>query len=118
MLKGIIVLLACLVAGEAITYLLALPLPGAVIGMALALALLALRGGEPPAALREASQGLLQYLSLLFVPAGVGLILHLERLRQEWLALSLAVVGGMLLTVACSALLLQRLVREKGADHE
>ena len=27
MLKGIIVLLACLVAGEAITYLLALPLP-------------------------------------------------------------------------------------------
>ena len=37
MLKGFIALLACLVAGETLAYLLALPLPGAVLGMALAL---------------------------------------------------------------------------------
>lgn len=118
MLKGFIALLACLVAGETLAYLLALPLPGAVLGMALALGLLAWRGGEPPAALREASQGLLQYLSLLFVPAGVGLILHLDRLREEWLALSLAVVGGMLITIALSALLLQALVRRGGRSND
>lgn len=118
MLKGIIALLACLVAGETLSYLFALPLPGAVIGMALALLALALRGGEPPAALREASQGLLQYLSLLFVPAGVGLILHLQRLREEWLALSASVVLGVLLTIALSALLLQKLVRQGGHEND
>ncbi|KAF7599134.1 MAG: hypothetical protein CGU28_12830 [Candidatus Dactylopiibacterium carminicum] len=118
MLKGCIALLACLVVGEIVVYLLTLPLPGAVVGMALALGLLVWRGGEPPAELREASQGLLQYLSLLFVPAGVGLILHLDRLRSEWLALSVAVVGGALLTIALSALLLQRLVRRGGRTDD
>lgn len=118
MLKGCIALLACLLAGEIVVFLLALPLPGAVLGMGFALAWLARRGGEPPASWQEASQGLLRHLALLFVPAGAGLILHLERLQHEWLALGGAVVGGALLTLAASAGMLARLTRQKGDQHD
>jgi holin-like protein len=65
-----------------------LPVPGPVIGMALLFAALAWRGG-PSLPLRESAQKLLQHLSLLFVPAGVGVMLHFQRMatsgcRSSW----------------------------------
>lgn len=117
MLKGCFILLACLLAGEVIAFLLDLPLPGAVLGMGLVLVWLAWRGGEPPSELREASQGLLRYLSLLFVPAGAGLIMHLARLQREWLALGGAVIGGALLTFSGCALLLEWLLNRQESNR-
>ena len=118
MLNGYIAILACLLTGEIVVYLFALPLPGPVLGMGLALVWLA-RGGEAaPAPWIAASQGLLKHLALLFVPAGTGLILHLARLQGEWLALGSAVVLGTLITLAASAWLLARQIRPRSSADD
>jgi holin-like protein len=46
--------------------------------------------------LRGTANGLLQHLSLLFVPAGTGVMLHFHRMADEWLALLLSLLGSTL----------------------
>lgn len=118
MLIGFLQLLAFLLAGETLVYLAALPLPGAVVGMALLLGWLLWRGREPGENLGKAATGVLQFLSLLFVPAGVGIILHLERLQREWPAILGSVVFATLISVALTGLLLCALSNRKAAGHE
>lgn len=118
MLTGFLQLLAFLLAGETLVYLLALPLPGAVVGMALLLAWLLWRGREPGENLGKAASGILQFLSLLFVPAGVGIILHLERLQREWPAILGSVLFATLISVGLTGLLLRALSNTKEAGHE
>ena len=98
MLGALTLLLACQLAGETLQRLLDLPLPGPVIGLVLLLGLLAIRREVWPA-LATTARGLLQHLTLLYVPAGVGLMVHLERLSADWLPLLAALVGSTLLTL-------------------
>ncbi|MDR3410221.1 MAG: CidA/LrgA family protein [Formivibrio sp.] len=118
MLSGFLILLSFLLAGDVVGYLFALPLPGPVLGMALLLAWLAWHRRAPPENLRVASTGILQYLSLLFVPAGVGVILHLERLQREWPAILGAVLFGTLISVGLTGLLLKRIRTKREMQHD
>lgn len=110
MIGAITLLLVFQLLGEVIARTLALPIPGPVIGMALLFAALALRGGPSPE-LRDTAQNLLQHLSLLFVPAGVGVMLHFHRIGDEWLPLAASLVGSTVLTIAVTALVLRALSR-------
>jgi holin-like protein len=110
MLGALTVLLVYQLIGEVLVQLTGLPVPGPVVGMLLLFATLAARGG-PPAPLRETAQSLLSHLSLLFVPAGVGVMLHFGRLGQEWLALAVALVTSTVLTIAVTALVMRWLQR-------
>jgi len=113
MLAAITLLLLFQLAGEAIALYLSLPVPGPVIGMGLLFAALALRGGASED-LRGTAQTLLQHLSLLFVPAGVGVMLHMQRMADEWLPIVVALVVSTFLTIAVTALVLRALqVHEK-----
>ncbi|BBO20271.1 MAG: murein hydrolase transporter LrgA [Rhodocyclaceae bacterium] len=114
MLGALTILLVFQLIGEVIAQLLALPIPGPVIGMALLFAALALRGGPSPG-LRDTAQNLLQHLSLLFVPAGVGVMLHFNRIGDEWLPLAVSLVGSTVLTIAVTALVLHFLTRREKA---
>lgn len=103
--------------GEVISKGLDLPLPGPVVGMALLFVTLLVKGGLPEG-LKGTADGLLKHLSLLFVPAGVGVILHLHLLREEWQAISVALVLSTVATIAVTALVmvgLARLTGDKGA---
>lgn len=102
MLNTLAHLLVFQLLGEALTFAFALPIPGPVIGLALFFLFLSLRGG-PAQEMRQAAQSLLQHLSLLFVPAGVGIVLYLDRLRDEWLALSAALVLSTVLALLATA---------------
>ena len=82
MLGAITLLLVYQLAGEVIVQLARLPVPGPVVGMLLLFLTLVWRGGTP-AGLRDTSQGLLSHLSLLFVPAGGGVLLHFGGLGAE-----------------------------------
>ncbi|MCF8199587.1 MAG: CidA/LrgA family protein [Sulfuritalea sp.] len=115
MLTPITLLLLFQLAGEAISMFFALPVPGPVIGMALLFAALAWRGG-PSTELRETAQKLLQHLSLLFVPAGVGIMLHWQRLSDEWQPLLVALVASTFITIAITALVLHALTHRKAAS--
>jgi len=108
MLQSFAILLVFQLAGEAGTQLLDIAVPGPVVGMALLFAAIALRPGLGYV-LRATTGGLLQHLSVLFVPAGVGVMLHAGRIRAEWLAIVVAVVLGAVVTLAVTALTIRAL---------
>jgi holin-like protein len=109
-------LLSCQLAGEVLARSLGLPVPGPVVGMALLFAGLLLRGrGEAaPPALGATADALLGNLGLLFVPAGVGVVLHLPVLARDWAPISLAVLAGTLAAIAVTGRLAQALLRRLG----
>ena len=118
MLGALTILLIYQLVGEVITRGFGLPIPGPVLGMALLFATLIARKGAG-AALRNTSNGLLQHLSLLFVPAGTGVMLHFQRLADEWLALLVALATSTILSIAVSALVLKALSggkRDRGSS--
>ena len=97
------ILLACQLAGEVIARLLGLPVPGPVLGMVILFVALAIRGHVPDD-VGVVTGGLLQNLSLLFVPAGVGVMLHAGLLVQNWLAVSAALMASVVITIAVTGL--------------
>ncbi|MCE2971321.1 MAG: CidA/LrgA family protein [Burkholderiales bacterium] len=115
MLPALATLLVFQTLGEVLAYALALPLPGPVLGMALLLAWLLADARAAPR-LRGTSVELLRHLSLLFVPAGVGVMVHVGRIAQEWLPIVVALVVSTVLAIGVTALVVQwasrRLTRE------
>lgn len=117
MIAALATLLGFQLAGEALAHALGLPVPGPVIGMLLLLAFLVVRG-EVDRELRTTTNGLLQHLSLLFVPAGTGVMLHFHRLGAEWLPILLALVASTLLGLAATAMTLRLLAPARPAQEE
>ena len=111
MLASLTTLLVLQLLGEVIARGLDLPVPGPVIGMALLFVVLLLKGG-PGETLQTTSQTLLSHLSLLFVPAGVGIVVHLARVADEWLALLVALVVSTFVSMAVTALVMKALARK------
>ncbi|WP_428484119.1 CidA/LrgA family protein [Rhodopila sp.] len=112
MLLSLGLILLCQLVGEAIAHAIAVPVPGPVIGLVLCVGLLTLRdrrGRAIPAELRDGTfektgSGLLSHLSLLFVPAGVGVIQRLDVLTGNALPIVAAVVVSTVLSMVVTAL--------------
>ena len=111
------ILLACQLAGEVIARLLGLPVPGPVLGMVILFVALAIRGHVPDD-VGVVTGGLLQNLSLLFVPAGVGVMLHAGLLLQNWLAVSAALMASVVITIAVTGLAMSWMKRFAAAGDE
>ena len=109
---GLTWLLVCQCAGEALARVLSLPVPGPVLGLVLLFLALAWRG--IPAGVASAADGLARHLSLLFVPAGVGVISYARPLAAEWLPITLALVISVALTLAATALTFRWLAARTG----
>lgn len=88
--------------GEGLSYALSLPVPGPVIGMLLLLAYLMLKH-DAIGKLAPTSLALLKHLSLLFVPAGVGIMVHAQRIAAEWLPIMLALVISTVVSIIVTA---------------
>ncbi len=88
-----------------------IPIPGPVLGMVMLAGWYVLRRREPEAALQEAADGLLGWLGLLFVPAGVGIVANLALLRAAWLPISVSLIGSTLLTLLVTAWIMHRFGR-------
>lgn len=110
MLGALTQLVGCQFAGEVAARALSLPLPGPVLGLLLLLGLLAARGG-PGEELRATSGTLLRHLSLLFVPAGVGVMTQLGPLAANWLPIAASILVSTALGLAVTAWVMQRLAR-------
>lgn len=102
MLASLAVFLLCQLAGEAAVRGLSLPVPGPVVGMVLMFALMAART-PLPGEIRATADGILRHLSLLFVPAGVGLVNNLDRLGSEGWRLLVVVVVSTVIALAVTA---------------
>ena len=117
MLNGILLLLLCQFAGELLVVGGGLPIPGPVVGMVLLLVLLVLRGTTPPD-LREAAEGLLRHLALLYVPVGVGLMTHLGLIANHCFVLFLALFLSTAAAITVTALVLKRCAGRMLQDRE
>jgi holin-like protein len=114
MLPSLTLLLVCQLIGTVIQEALGLPVPGPVIGMIILLAGLLVRRRLPDK-LNGTAQGLLDHLSLLFVPAGVGVMQQLPLLEREFVPITASLVGSSLITIAVTGLVMQGALRWTGA---
>lgn len=117
MIAALTLLLVFQLAGEVVARAFGLPVPGPVIGMALLFLALLLRGG-PGENLRQTAGTLLQHLSLLFIPAGAGIMLYGDLIAAEWLPLAAALVGSTVLAIIVTALVLDALVKRRKAGED
>jgi len=129
MIASLSLILLCQLAGEVFVRGLALPMPGPVIGLMLLLVLLVARdrfavlarGPLQGDGVESASRGLLANLSLLFVPAGVGVVQKLDLVAEHGVAfvgvLAISVLATLLVTVA-TFILASRLMAPGASRHE
>lgn len=110
MINALTLILSCQLAGEFVVAALGLPVPGPVVGMALLLGLF-IALGRIPATVASAGDGLLANLALMFVPAGVGIMLHASLLGSEGPSLGIALVFSTLVAIAISALVMRWFTR-------
>ena len=115
MLNGLLLLLSCQLAGEVLARGLHLPVPGPVLGLAL-LATLLLARPRLHATVAPVATGLLSNLSLLFVPAAVGVVTVLPLLRTEGVAIGAALVASTLAALVVTALTFRAVSRRLGAN--
>lgn len=111
MIANLCLILLCQLAGEIVVRTLGLPIPGPVFGMLLLFILLLLRdraslfaiGPLQSGGVENAAKGLLAHLSLMFIPAGVGVVQRLDLLAEHGVAiagvLAISVVITLLVTV-------------------
>lgn len=111
MIASLSVILICQLIGEVIVRGLRLPLPGPVIGLALLFALMILRdrytalarGPLRDNAVEGTAKGMLAHLSLLFVPAGVGVVQNLDLLAQRGVTIALVLAVSVVVTLLVTA---------------
>ena len=118
MLPYFTLLLICQLAGEVLVRLLHLPIPGPVVGMVLLFVGLLFRGKAAPEGLDRTVGAILPNLSLLFIPASVGIMVHLKTIANEWLPILVAVVVSTVVTLGATGLLMQGLNRWRNRHHE
>jgi holin-like protein len=110
--NGFAALLAAQLAGEIVARGLRLPIPGPVIGMVLVLVALACRASFA-VVLEPVAFALLEHLSLLFVPAGVGVMRYGALLQTHGIAIAVAIVVSTALGMATTAVVLVALERRR-----
>ena len=116
MLQTFAILLTFQSVGELLTYSLHLPVPGPVIGMVLLVIYLLVDKGRGLEVMQGTVRELQRHLTILFVPAGGGVMTQLNRIGQEWLPIVVATVVSTWLSIAAGALVTRALLRRMG-DH-
>lgn len=114
MITTLIWLMGFQLLGEVLVRLLGVPVPGAVAGMLLLFLVLCLRESVPRDLQRDVP-ALLRHLSLLFVPAGVGIVAWRSALVQAGPGLFVVLPLAVLVTMASGAWLLSRLLARSAA---
>ena len=123
MLNSIFVILFFQLVGEFIQKFLELSVPGPVIGLFLLLIILLMSKKNYykipinfQINLINCAENLLNYLPLLFIPVGVGVVMHLSLLEDNLVPVMLVIIIGTLLTLAVTAFVMDKLLKEVNKD--
>jgi len=116
MLESIFFIFLFQLVGEMVQKYFALTIPGPVIGLVLLLTTLLLLGRNSSSfkvklekGLTTTSEYLLGHLPLLFVPIGVGVVMHISFLEEQLLSVLLVIFVGTVLTVGFSAFVMEKI---------
>ncbi|MEO1746571.1 MAG: CidA/LrgA family protein [Pseudomonadota bacterium] len=109
MLLWITIIFSCQLIGEAIVAFFGLPMPGPVAGMVILLLGLIVKGAVPDD-LGTVADTLLRNLSLLFVPAGTGIIVHLGLIEADLLPIGATLIISTIAAVLVTGFIAQTLM--------
>ena len=109
-LKALLYILVFLGLGELIRYFLDVPVAGNIIGMLLLFIALKQKW-IGISVIKPASDKLLEFLVLFFIPYGVGLMVYFDLVEAFWLPMTGAVIVSTLLTLYVTALVVQKFGR-------
>lgn len=115
LLRSALIILAFLLIGKWITYLIAWSIPGSVIGLILLFIALSTRV-IPLSWVKPTGDLLLGYMTLFFVPVGVALLNYRELLSQYWLAILLSSIVSTLMVLLVVGLCYQKLIKDSSND--
>jgi len=113
MIYAITLFFVCQLAGEVIVRAIDITFPGPVLGMGLLFIVVSLRGRSSKA-IDAVADTLLANLSLLFVPAAVGVVQQVGVIRENWLAISAALVFSSVLTLTVTVYVFRIVARWTG----
>jgi len=118
MLNSIFIILLFQLIGEFIQKVFELSIPGPVIGLIFLLSVMLIikkinkqdTGFETK--LVNSAENLLTYLPLLFIPVGVGVVMHLSLLEENLVPVILVIIIGTLLTLALTGFVFEKLLKD------
>ncbi|HEY9845546.1 MAG TPA: CidA/LrgA family protein [Candidatus Caenarcaniphilales bacterium] len=117
MIEGFTIFLVFQLLGEASAHGFGWPVPGPVIGLILLFAVLWLHR-SPSTSLFEAAEALHRHLSLLFIPAGVGIMLYYPLLVREWVAIIASITVSTVVGLAVTAWVVNTLVEQQPQNSQ
>lgn len=116
MLRAIFIIFFFQLLGEAIKKFFEMRIPGPVLGLILLLFVLIFLKRFKTAAITNLKQDvintsnyILNYLSLLFVPIGVGVVMHLSYLENNLFKVLIIVFISTILTIGLTAFLMEKI---------
>ena len=120
MLNSIFLIFLFQLIGELVQKVLELNIPGPVIGLILLLTTLLLSKKYDHKLIQNlkvnlisSAEKLVHYIPLFFLPVGVGVVMHLSFLEDNLVKVLLIIVLGTLMTLALTALLMEKLLKNK-----
>ena len=115
MLRAILLIFAFLMTGELFKYGFSLSIPGNILGMGLIFLSLKI-GWVKLEQVKPASDKLLRFLPLFFIPYGVGLMVCGDLLVKHWLPILTVIVFSTILTLYASGFIQQKLEKNDGEN--
>jgi holin-like protein len=118
MLNSIFIILLFQLIGEFIQKFFELSIPGPVIGLIFLLSVMLIikkinkQDTDFETKLVNSAENLLTYLPLLFIPVGVGVVMHLSLLEENLVSVILIIIIGTLLTLALTGFVFEKLLKD------
>ena len=112
LLQGLAILLALQWLSTEVIAFLGIPFPSPLLGMLILTALLC-TGVIKENYIEDICTALIDKMALLFLPAGVSMILYLDVIKAELLPISLTVILSSIIILCSTALVLEMLLRKK-----
>ncbi len=122
MLNSIFIILLFQLMGEFIQKFFDFSIPGPVIGLIFLLSVLLIikkinkKHEAFDTNLVISAENLLSYLPLLFIPVGVGVVMHLSLLEENLVSVLLVIVFGTLLTLALTGYVMEKLLKDNNLN--
>ena len=122
MLNSIFIILLFQLMGEFIQKFFEISIPGPVIGLIFLLSVLLIikkinkKHEAFDTNLVISAENLLSYLPLLFIPVGVGVVMHLSLLEENLVSVLLVIVFGTLLTLALTGYVMEKLLKDNNLN--
>ena len=106
--RGLIILTICLWAGNVVSAILPIMIPGSIIGLLILFILLTFQL-IPTCWIKNSCNLFMRYMTVLFIPAAMGIMDNYSLLLDNWILIIFASVGGSVIVLYLTAFLTEHL---------